>query len=153
MKAFYRLTIIILIFSFNIMNAQEFYSVTGKVLDASSKRQLSYASIQLISTNISNVTNSEGNFVLKVPSVLRADTLLISYLGYKTQKIVIKPGVNQRVNISLFPSEIDLSPITIRPLDASELMLMAINRIDRNNHVEAKQITAFYREMIKIIPK
>jgi hypothetical protein len=131
------------------MNAQEFYSVTGKVLDASSKRQLSYASIQLISTNISNVTNSEGNFVLKVPSVLRADTLLISYLGYKTQKIVIKPGVNQRVNISLFPSEIDLSPITIRPLDASELMLMAINRIDRNNHVEAKQITAFYREMIK----
>lgn len=149
MKAFYRLTIIILIFSFNIMNAQEFYSVTGKVLDASSKRQLSYASIQLISTNISNVTNSEGNFVLKVPSVLRADTLLISYLGYKTQKIVIKPGVNQRVNISLFPSEIDLSPITIRPLDASELMLMAINRIDRNNHVEAKQITAFYREMIK----
>jgi hypothetical protein len=28
-------------------------------------------------------------------------------------------------------------------------MLMAINRIDRNNHVEAKQITAFYREMIK----
>ncbi len=149
MKAFYRLTIIILTFTFNIMNAQEFYSVTGKVLDASSKRQLSYASIQLISTNISNVTNSEGNFVLKVPSVLKADTLLVSYLGFKTQKIVIKPGINQKVNISLFPSEINLSPITIRPLDASELMLMAINRIDRNYHVEAKQITAFYREMIK----
>lgn len=71
------------------MNAQEFYSVSGKVLDASSKRHLSYASIQLISTNISNVTNSEGNFILKVPVNLKFDTLLVSYLGYKTQKIVL----------------------------------------------------------------
>lgn len=149
MKAFYRLSIIILTLSFNIMNAQEFYSITGKVLDASSKRQLSYASIQLISTNISNVTNSEGIFVLKVPNQLKSDTLLISYLGYKTQKVAIKSGIDQRINISLTPSEINLSPITIRPQDASELIIMALNRIDRNYHVESKQITAFYREMIK----
>ncbi|MBP6453717.1 carboxypeptidase-like regulatory domain-containing protein [Bacteroidales bacterium MB20-C3-3] len=149
MKAFYRLITIILIFSFNIMNAQEFYSVSGKVLDASSKRQLSYASIQLISTNISNVTNSEGNFILKVPVNLKSDTLLVSYLGYKTQKIVLKPGIDQRINIMLNPSEIDLKPITIRPQDPYELVMMAINRIDRNYHVDHMQVTAFYREMIK----
>lgn len=149
MKAFYRLMIIMLIFSFNVVSAQEFYSITGKVLDASSKRQLSYASIQLISTNISNVTNSEGNFVLKVPTILKADTLLISYLGYKTQRIIITPGLNQKVNITLSPSDINLKPITIRPQDATELMIMALNRIDRNYHVDSKQITGFYREMIK----
>ena len=131
------------------MNAQEFYSVSGKVLDASSKRQLSYASIQLISTNISNVTNSEGNFILKVPVNLKSDTLLVSYLGYKTQKIVLKPGIDQRINIMLNPSEIDLKPITIRPQDPYELVMMAINRIDRNYHVDHMQVTAFYREMIK----
>ena len=131
------------------MNAQEFYSVSGKVLDASSKRQLSYASIQLISTNISNVTNSEGNFILKVPVNLKSDTLLVSYLGYKTQKIVLKPGIDQRINIMLKPSEIDLKPITIRPQDPYELVMMAINRIDRNYHVDHMQVTAFYREMIK----
>lgn len=131
------------------MNAQEFYSVSGKVLDASSKRQLSYASIQLISTNISNVTNSEGNFILKVPVNLKSDTLLVSYLGYKTQKIVLKPGIDQIINIMLNPSEIDLKPITIRPQDPYELVMMAINRIDRNYHVDHMQVTAFYREMIK----
>ncbi|MPL85209.1 hypothetical protein SDC9_31177 [bioreactor metagenome] len=131
------------------MNAQEFYSVSGKVLDASSKRHLSYASIQLISTNISNVTNSEGNFILKVPVNLKSDTLLVSYLGYKTQKIVLKPGIDQRINIMLNPSEIDLKPITIRPQDPYELVMMAINRIDRNYHVDHMQVTAFYREMIK----
>lgn len=149
MKTIYRIITIILIFSFNIINAQEFYSVSGKVLDASSRRQLSYASIQLISTNISNVTNSEGNFVLKVPLYLKADTLLISYLGYKTQKILLKPGVDQKITIMLNTSEMNLKPITIRPQDATELIMTAINRIDRNYHVETKQVTAFYREMIK----
>ncbi|OJV18196.1 MAG: hypothetical protein BGO30_04415 [Bacteroidetes bacterium 41-46] len=149
MKAYYRLTILILTLSFNIIHAQEYYSVSGRVLDASSKRQLSYASIQLLSTNISNVSNSEGNFLLKIPSILKADTLLVSYLGYKTQKIAIKPGSDQRVSVLLNPSEISLAPITVRPQDASELMMMALNRIDRNYHVDPMQITAFYREMIK----
>ena len=149
MKAFYRLISILLIFSFNIMNAQEFYSVSGKVLDASSKRQLSYASLQLISTNISNVTNSEGSFLLKIPTILKSDTLLISYLGYKSQKILLKHGIDQKITIMLNPSEINLKPITIRPQDPYELVMMAINRIDRNYHVDHMQVTAFYREMIK----
>ncbi|MEZ7955000.1 MAG: carboxypeptidase-like regulatory domain-containing protein [Bacteroidales bacterium] len=149
MKAFYRLISILLIFSFNIMNAQEFYSVSGKVLDASSKRQLSYASLQLISTNISNVTNSEGSFLLKIPTILKSDTLLVSYLGYKSQKILLKHGIDQKITIMLNPSEINLKPITIRPQDPYELVMMAINRIDRNYHVDHMQVTAFYREMIK----
>lgn len=131
------------------MNAQEFYSVSGKVLDASSKRQLSYASLQLISTNISNVTNSEGSFLLKIPTILKSDTLLVSYLGYKSQKILLKHGIDQKITIMLNPSEINLKPITIRPQDPYELVMMAINRIDRNYHVDHMQVTAFYREMIK----
>lgn len=119
------------------------------MLDASSKRQLSYASLQLISTNISNVTNSEGSFLLKIPTILKSDTLLVSYLGYKSQKILLKHGIDQKITIMLNPSEINLKPITIRPQDPYELVMMAINRIDRNYHVDHMQVTAFYREMIK----
>ena len=79
------------------MNAQEFYSVSGKVLDASSKRQLSYASIQLISTNISNVTNSEGNFILKVPPSAPTETVF--------GDVIINPSVDVSFIVTLLFSD------------------------------------------------
>lgn len=149
MKTISRLLVLVLMLSVNTLLAQEFYSVSGRVQDASNRKNLSYASIQLLSTNISNVSNSDGFFVLKVPKHVTADTILVSYLGFRSQKIAITPNSNQEISVKLTPSEINLKPVTIRPQDADLLIKLAISRIDNNYPVEPKQMTAFYREMIK----
>jgi hypothetical protein len=144
------ITIILpLFFLFQNIIAQDFYSVTGRVQDASSGKALNFASIQLISTNISIVTNSEGVFVLKIPTGVRADSLMISYLGYKSKRVAIKDFGKQELKIRLEQSDIALNPITIRPQDAPSIVKMALARIPRNYKLAPVQMTAFYREMIK----
>ena len=68
MKRYILLTVIGLL-SLMQAGAQEvptFLSLSGRVLDGSSGAPLHYASIDLAGTNISNVSNAEGDFTLKV---------------------------------------------------------------------------------------
>jgi len=131
------------------LRAQDFKSISGKVLDATTNRTLAFASIQLLSTNISNVSNSEGVFVLKYPSVIKADTLLITYLGYKSLRTSLTALADNELVFKLYPSVFSLMPITIRPQDASSVVKMALSRVEKNYITKPLQLTAFYREMIK----
>ena len=148
MKRYYFI-IVPFLFLVQIIHGQDFYSVTGRVQDASSGKALNFASIQLISTNISNVTNSEGLFVLKIPSNVKADSLMVSYLGYKSKRVALKDFGKEPLKIKLEQSDIALNPITIRPQDAPSIVKMALARIPRNYKLAPVQMTAFYREMIK----
>ncbi len=148
MKRYYFI-IVPFLFLVQIIHGQDFYPVTGRVQDASSGKALNFASIQLISTNISNVTNSEGIFVLKIPSGVKADSLMVSYLGYKSKRVAIKDFGKEPLKIKLEQSDIALNPITIRPQDAPSIVKMALARIPRNYKLAPVQMTAFYREMIK----
>lgn len=148
MKRYYFI-IVPFMFLVQIIHGQDFYSVTGRVQDASSGKALNFASIQLISTNISNVTNSEGLFVLKIPANVRADSIMISYLGYKSKRVALKEFGKEPLRIKLEQSDIALTPITIRPQDAPSIVKMALARIPRNYKLAPVQMTAFYREMIK----
>ena len=148
MKRYYFI-IVPFLFLVQIIHGQDFYPVTGRVQDASSGKALNFASIQLISTNISNVTNSEGIFVLKIPSGVKADSLMVSYLGYKSKRVAIKDFGKEPLKIKLEQSDIALNPITIRPQDAPSILKMALARIPRNYKLAPVQMTAFYREMIK----
>lgn len=149
MKTIVKLLFVSMLLLSSTLGAQDFFSITGRVQDASTKKSLSYASIQLQNTNISNVSNSEGVFVLKIPKNTRADTVFVSYLGFKSQKIPVKAFENQQLTIRLNPSEINLKPITVRPQDALLLLRLALYRVQKNYSTEPLQMTAFYREMIR----
>ncbi|MHC1778660.1 MAG: carboxypeptidase-like regulatory domain-containing protein [Bacteroidales bacterium] len=148
MKRYYFI-IVPFLFLAQIISGQDFYSVTGRVQDATTGKALNFASIQLISTNISNVTNSEGLFVLKIPSNVKADSIMVSYLGYKSKRVSLKEFGREPIKIKLEQSDIALNPITIRPQDAPSIVKMALARISRNYKLAPVQVTAFYREMIK----
>ncbi len=143
------LTFIAIVLTIGFVTAQDFISYSGRVQDAGTRRALGFASIHLLTTNISNVTNSEGVFVLKVPNDLKADTLLISYLGYKSQKIPLSAFNGRELLVRMEQATITLRPVTIRPQDAASIVKMALGRINKNFSVIPLQMTAFYRETIK----
>ncbi len=72
------------------MLAQEvenFVEFTGTIVSDKSGKTLEYASISVAGSNISTVSNSEGEFSLKVPSDLRNNNLLIAYLGFNNKEV------------------------------------------------------------------
>jgi hypothetical protein len=140
-----------------LAGAQEpvsFLQLVGKVLDGATGKPLHYASVNLSGTNVSNVTNAEGVFTLKV-STATPPTLLVtvSHLSYATATLKVADfqgrNLDKPLEIKLYPISLSLSPALIRAHDPEQLMLAALFRIKQNYPEEHVGMTAFYREMVR----
>lgn len=125
-------------------------TLRGVVRFASTENILEFASINLLNSKISNVTNTEGVFSLKIPYDTMNDTIMVSFLGYKSKKIAVEDIYNvNSLTIDLEQSLLRLNPVTIRPQDAASVVKMAVSRRGENYSQDFTSMTGFYREMIK----
>ncbi|MCH2230575.1 MAG: DUF5686 and carboxypeptidase regulatory-like domain-containing protein [Crocinitomicaceae bacterium] len=77
-------------------------SVSGQIKEDTTVYNVMYAKVYFMGTQVGTTSDSLGRFSLTIPTdQLKYDTLIVSYLGFKSQKIVIKPNVHQEVNIQL----------------------------------------------------
>lgn len=79
-----------LLTSINVILAQN-RKITGTVLSGEDNGPIPGAAVVVKGTQIGIVTDLDGVFVLEVPE--SAKTLIISYLGMKTQEVTIKDGL------------------------------------------------------------
>lgn len=62
--------------------AQDYFKVTGKVVDNRTKSALPFSSVYLSrSKYCGTVSNETGEFILKIPKDTKADSLKISFLA------------------------------------------------------------------------
>lgn len=98
----------ILLFALSLMLCSAAWAqtatLTGKVTDAKTKEALMNATVQTSATN-GAVTDLDGNYTLQVPA--GANTVEFSFVGYDpvTQKISLKAGETQTLDISLGEKE------------------------------------------------
>lgn len=71
----------------NIESQQNYKEYKGFIVDAQSNKRLEAATISVTGTNISTVTNDDGEFSIKVPADGAYTKLTVSYLGYKNKDI------------------------------------------------------------------
>ena len=132
------------------MQEHSFIQYKGKVLDKDSKKPLVFASLNIESTNISTVTNSEGEYVLKITKELEDKTLIVSFLGYKSKSIRINSLDRKKADIKLEISITELTSVNISiPKDAKKLVAETLKKKGENYFTTPTLMTAFYRETIK----
>ena len=78
---------------------QENVSISGKVMDASTDKELSWANISILGTNMGAATNEDGSyFISNVPP--NTYTLRVTYLGYgKLDSTIVLTG-KESININ-----------------------------------------------------
>jgi len=131
-------------------NIVDFNQYSGEVVDESSNKPLVFATLTVEGTNISTITNTEGNFLLKVPKEMGNRNVAVSFLGYKTKKIPLSTLETEKNKISLEVSVTQLSEININaPKDAMALVKQTLAKRDENYFENPALMTAFYRETIK----
>jgi len=131
-------------------DAQYYVEFRGIVIDSKTKEPLIFADITVNSTNIRTVTNKEGKFLLKVPNKLLDNMIIVSFLGYETQKISLLDLKHKNNQIALNISITELTQVKINiPKDAETLVRMTLNIKRENYYNEPVIMTAFYRETIK----
>ena len=126
----------------------------GHVLDSSTSGSLFFASVSLSGTRISNVSNSDGVFSLKIPADTSPDAnIVVSHLGFMTRNVKVSEfaGSSQErpLEILLAPMSIQLDPATVRAMDGLAIFRAAYYKVRDNFPTDRVGMTAFYREMIR----
>jgi len=132
-----------------LKDSVKYESFTGRVLDKNTQNPVVFANIQLEESNVGVVTNSDGDFIIKVPSDKSNQKLSITHLGYKNTEVDLTQ-LNKSMNIiyleaAVFPIE----EVKIRTSDAEELLRAAIRNKSLNYSNDPIMMTSFYRETIK----
>jgi len=132
------------------MQAVEFTSYKGEVMDSETKKSLVFATLTVEGTNISTVTNTEGNFLLKVPNNIKSESLVITFLGYATKTVALSSlkEENNKIAMDVLVTELPQVNISV-PREAVNLVKETLRRKGENYLAEPSVMTAFYRETIK----
>ncbi len=121
----------------------------GKVIDALTKKPIVFANVYLLNSSIGTITNSDGEFLLKVPSSETDKTVGVSFIGYHNAELKLSAFNPEDNVIKLEPSSVQIKEVIIRTSDPTELLQMAMRRINENYKVSPEMLIAFYRETIK----
>lgn len=132
----------------------EVIALYGHVSDINTGESLFFSSISLEGTKITNVSNADGMFSLKIPAETpETSRVEISHLGYITESLETSRfhghTIDAPLEIRLSPTALQLDPATIRAIDPVILFRSAFYRIRDNFPNTRIGMTAFYREMVK----
>ncbi|MFD2565696.1 carboxypeptidase-like regulatory domain-containing protein [Aquimarina rubra] len=133
----------------NFQNDASYNEYKGIVVDKDSNDPLISATIALNGTNISTITNSEGEFLLKVPKSNAGANITVSFLGYKDKVVSLSILKGDKTKIKLAATITELSAVNIDPRDPEALIKAVMERRGANYQSDNTIMTAFYRETIK----
>lgn len=127
-----------------------FNQYQGKIIDSETNNPLVFATLSIENTNISTVSNTEGHFSLKVPKDIEEGQVSVSFLGYETKTIPLSQLKENKNEIALVVSFMELSEVKLAvPKDAKSLVRETLLRKGENYFDDPTLMTAFYRETIK----
>lgn len=114
--------------------------INGKVTDAGSGDPIPFANVVFKGTSIGTTTDFEGNFLIKTKTPV--DSLLASYVGYKSKSKIIRKGVKQVVNFQL---EEDVTRLKEVVVSAGENPAFEILRKvnDHKNEHDKRRLAAY----------
>ncbi|MEY8019861.1 carboxypeptidase-like regulatory domain-containing protein [Muriicola sp. SD30] len=129
---------------------EEYTSYKGEIVDSETNKPLVFASLTLVGTNISTVTNTEGGFLLKVPANTESTTLEVSFLGYRSKTVPLSSLTQEKNRIGLDVLVTELPEVNISvPREAVNLVKETLRKKGENYLQDPSVMTAFYRETIK----
>ncbi|MCK4661245.1 MAG: carboxypeptidase-like regulatory domain-containing protein [Bacteroidales bacterium] len=107
---------IVFIFScllFSIISYSQQTKVRGRITDAETKEEIPFVNVSFKGTTTGTITDFKGEYFLQTR--IPVDTLIVSYIGYKTQSFQLKKNYFQVIDIELVSENINLEEVIIKP--------------------------------------
>ncbi|MGB5322039.1 carboxypeptidase-like regulatory domain-containing protein, partial [Lutimonas sp.] len=130
-------------------NSADFKEYKGMVVDGKTKKALEYASVSVSNSNVSTISNLEGVFLLKVPTSLKNEKVIITYLGYQNKTIPLSSFGTDEMTINMEESFEKLPDVNLVEADPISVLRKVIAGKKANAYGEPIIEKAFYRESIK----
>ena len=130
-------------------DSENYTEYKGKIIDKKNGNTLAYAGIIIAGTNISTISNSEGEFSIKVPNDLNNPEIKISYIGYLNRSVPLASLKSEKNKIELEPTSVQLPELNVISKNADEIIRNVMLKKGENYFNTPTLMTAFYRETIK----
>lgn len=126
----------------------QYLFLSGKLIDEKKERPIPYASVSVYNKPIGTISNTDGEFLLKLhPDNIR-DTVIISSMGYAQISIPAYKLLDEDLFI-LKPVLIRIREVKITATNAKQLLQNIRNNLPKNYSKSSKLVTSFYRETVK----
>lgn len=130
-------------------DSDNFIEYKGKIVDKKNGNFLAYADLTLIGTNISTISNSEGDFSIKILKGISNPKVKISFIGYRTKLVTFSDLNRDKLRIELEPMAVELPELSVISKDAEVLIRAVLEKRGDNYFNTQTLMTAFYRETIR----
>lgn len=130
-------------------DAESFNEYKGKIVDRKTGTSLAFASISLVGLNISTISNSEGEFSLKISGEIADPKVNVSFIGYKNKLVSLRDLKPEKSRIELESTQVELPELNVISKDAEVLIRAVLDKRGVNYFNIQTLMTAFYRETIK----
>jgi hypothetical protein len=128
-----KICLVFFIFFCQQLSAEIF--IEGQVVDFGTGEALAYVNIYVRGTSKGVMSNSDGKFSIYIPKKLGEETLVISYLGYKTVEIKIsnlKVGTSNDIKLKVSAVNLDEVVLTSKKLDVESIVKKAFKNYNKN---------------------
>jgi len=126
--------------------SSDYKEYKGLVIDGKTKKPLEYASISVSNSNISTISNLEGVFLIKVPTSLKNENVVITYMGFQNKMIPLSSFGNDELKISMEESFEKLPDVNLVEANPISVLRKVIERKKANSYSEPIIVKSFYRE-------
>jgi hypothetical protein len=126
----------------------KYFFLSGKIIDGKNEDPIKYASVSLYNKPIGTITNTDGNFLLKIHPDFIRDTIIISCMGY-AQIVMPAYKILDEDVIVMNPVSIRIKEVKVVATTPEKLLQNIRDNLSKNYSEDSKLMTAFYRETIK----
>lgn len=124
-------------------------TLTARVVDKETEDPIVFATVFQTGENIGTVTNSDGEFVLKIPGRSPKGTISITHIGYKNTEVPVADLMKGKNVIEIESHAIPIEEVVFKKIDPLELLKTALEKVKDNYSGVPEMQTGFYRETIK----
>jgi hypothetical protein len=123
--------------------------IRGHVYDNQSKKPIPYVNVGILEENLGTITNADGYFFIKVPTKFSGSSLVVSHIGFMSQRIPIQLLEQQQVDLFLERRIISIQEVIIRYTDPMSIITKSMEQRKLNYNKEPVYTTTFYREGVQ----
>jgi len=132
-----------------VEESMDYKEYKGLVIDGKTKKPLEYASISVSNSNISTISNLDGVFLIKVPTSMKNEKVVITYMGFQNKTVPLSSFGADELKISMQESFEKLPDVNLVEANAVSVLRKVIERKKENSYLEPIIAKSFYRESIK----
>ena len=125
-------------------------TVTGKIIDGSTQKPISFADIILEKAGIGTVSNDDGTFTLNVPAGFQDDSVKITHIGYGVYMNTFSglQRLQKPIGLEIVPKLLD--EVVIRPLNGVEIVKKAFGKLSETYSRVPYGMKAFFRGSVEV---